>query len=67
MGTVKVLLTLIGGLAAVAVPMIKWWLNQRSQKAKNQKEALANAEEKIDNDGDTGDLQSDVDDLLNGL
>lgn len=67
METVKVIAAAVAALAAVAVPLIKWWLNSRSEKVKRQKEAYKNAAKKIDNDGDTADLQSDIDDLLNGM
>jgi hypothetical protein len=67
METVKLLAAAVAGLAAIAVPLIKWWLSRNSQKRKRQQEAYQNAEAKIDTDADTGDLQSDIDDLLNGL
>jgi hypothetical protein len=67
METAKLFWAAVAGLAAIAVPLIKWWLARNSQKRKRQQEAYQNAEAKIDNDDDTGDLQSDIDDLLNGL
>ncbi len=67
METVKLLAAAVAGLAAIAVPLIKWWLSRNSQKRKKQQEAYKNAAKKIDTDADTGDLQSDIDDLLNGL
>ena len=67
METIKLIAAAVAGLAAVAVPLIKWWLSRNSQKRKKQQEAYKNAAKKIDSDGDTGDLQSDIDDLLNGL
>ena len=67
METIKLIGAAVAGLAAVAVPLIKWWLSRNSQKRKRQQEAYQNAEAKIDSDGDTGDLQSDIDDLLNGM
>ena len=67
METAKLLAAAVAGLAAIAVPLIKWWLSRNSQKRKKQQEAYKDAEAKINNDGDTADLQSDIDDLLNGL
>ena len=67
METIKLIAAAVAGLAAVAVPLIKWWLSRNSQKRKKQQEAYKNAAKKIDNDDDTADLQSNIDDLLNGL
>jgi hypothetical protein len=67
METVKVIAAAVAALAAIAVPLIKWWLNSRSEKVKRQKQAYQDAAAKIDADADTADLQSDIDDLLNGL
>lgn len=67
METIKLIGAAVAGLAAVAVPLIKWWLSRNSQKRKKQQEAYQNAAKKIDTDADTADLQSDIDDLLNGL
>ena len=64
---IKLILAAVAGLAAIAAPLVKWWLNQSSEKTKNQKEALKDAEEKIIDNAPVGDLQSDVDDILNGL
>jgi hypothetical protein len=67
METIKLIGAAVAGLAAVAVPLIKWWLSRNSQKRKKQQEAYKDAEAKIDSDADTADLQSDIDDLLNGM
>jgi hypothetical protein len=67
METAKLLAAAVAGLAAIAVPLIKWWLNSRSEKVKRQKQAYQDGAAKIDADADTADLQSDIDDLLNGL
>jgi len=63
----KTIGAILVGLLALLAPLIKWWLNSRSIKVKNRKEAYEKAENKIKNDEDTSDLQSDIDDLVNGL
>ena len=56
----KWLVTALSGLVIL-------WRDRFSRTAKAKREAYEKAEQKIDNDADTGDLQSSVDDLLNGM
>ncbi|GAH17510.1 unnamed protein product [marine sediment metagenome] len=63
----KLIITAIAGLVVIAVPLIKWWLNRYSQKIQRQKAAYEKAASKIDNNTDTADLQSDIDDIRTGL
>jgi hypothetical protein len=53
-------------IAAISsfILILKGWFS-RDSKAK--KEAYEKAEQEIDNDGDTADLQSSIDDLFNRL
>ncbi len=47
--------------------LVLLWRERFSRDAEAKRKAYENAKEKIETDADTGDLQSDIDDILNGL
>lgn len=53
-------------IAAIS-SIILIWKDWFSRESKAKREAYEKAEQKIDSDADTADLQSDLDDLLNGM
>lgn len=64
---IKNLLAAIAGMLAIARPLIERWLKKTDQTAQNKKKAFDNAKEQIESDAPVGDVQSSIDDLLNGL
>jgi len=54
-------------LIAAVASLALWWQERFGQKNKAKKEAYEKVETEIDTNGDVGDVQSGIDDLLNGL
>lgn len=65
--TIAQIAAAIAGIAFVLVPLIKWWLRSQNKKIKQQEAAVKELESMIKEGSSVADMQSRIDDLLNGL
>ena len=67
--TIAQIAAAIAGIASVLVPLIKWWLRSQNKKIKQQEAAVKELESMIKEGSSVSvaDMQSRIDDLLNGL
>jgi len=67
--TIAKIAAAIAGIASVLVPLIKWWLRSQNKKIKQQEAAVKELESMIKEGSSVSvaDMQSRIDDLLNGL
>ncbi len=63
----KAILTIIALALGIGLPLLKWYLGKAAADRKKKEETYENLTDKIDSNAPVGDVQSDIDDLLNRL